>query len=75
MINYELPGNWILYNMQEIFNEMVEAKAAIASLKAIPYQKNWADKLQAVQLKREVAGTSRIEGADFTDRELNAVTI
>ena len=25
-----------------------------------------------VQLKREVAGTSRIEGADFTDRELEA---
>lgn len=73
MINYELPENWILYNMQEIFDEMVEAKAAIVSLKAIPYQKNWADKLQAVQLKREVAGTSRIEGADFTDRELNAV--
>ncbi len=72
MINYELPENWILYNKQEIFNEMVEAKAAIASLKAIPYQKNWADKLQAVQLKREVAGTSRIEGADFTERELNA---
>jgi len=28
--------------------------------------------LQEIQLKREVAGTSRIEGADFTDRELDA---
>jgi len=28
--------------------------------------------LQEVQLKREVAGTSRIEGAEFTERELDA---
>jgi Fic family protein len=30
------------------------------------------EKLQELQLKREVAGTSRIEGADFTERELEA---
>lgn len=38
----------------------------------MPYQRSWADELQQMQLKREVAGTSRIEGAEFTDRELDA---
>jgi Fic family protein len=38
----------------------------------MPYQRSWADALQKVQLKREVAGTSRIEGAEFTERELEA---
>jgi len=33
---------------------------------------SWAEKLQTVQLKREVAGTSRIEGAEFTEKELDA---
>ena len=50
----------------------MHAKAAILSLTNIPYQRSWTDQLQVVQLKREVAGTSRIEGADFTDKELDA---
>ncbi|MBW1764146.1 MAG: Fic family protein, partial [Deltaproteobacteria bacterium] len=40
-------------------------------MSTIPYQRSWAEELQAVQLKREIAGTSRIEGADFTDVELD----
>lgn len=75
MIKYELPKKWILYDKICFIDEMIEAKAAIASLKAMPYQKNWADQLQIVQLKREVAGTSRIEGADFTERELDAALV
>jgi Fic family protein len=42
------------------------------ALTQIPYQRSWADELQKVQLKREVAGTSRIEGAEFTEKELDA---
>lgn len=42
------------------------------ALTSIPYQRSWADELQYIQLKREVAGTSRIEGAEFTERELEA---
>jgi Fic family protein len=38
----------------------------------MPYQRRWVDALQTVQLKREVNGTSRIEGADFTEKELEA---
>jgi Fic family protein len=52
-----------------IINELTQAKAALLSLTAIPYQRAWADALQEMELKREVAGTSKIEGADFTDRE------
>jgi len=72
MIKYEFPQKWISYEIKAFLNELVSAKAAIASLTTIPYQKNWGEELQEIQLKREVAGTSRIEGADFTDNELEA---
>jgi len=42
------------------------------TLKGMPYQREWVEDLQKVELKREVAGTSRIEGADFTEKELEA---
>lgn len=67
---YQLPEHWIRYQRSAIFNELVEAKATIKALKTTPYQKDWVDKLQELQLKMEAAGTSRIEGADFTEREL-----
>lgn len=70
VIRYVLPAHWIDYDLSAIFRELIEAKAAILALTSTPYQRNWVDVLQAIQLKREVAGTSRIEGADFTDREL-----
>lgn len=72
MIRYQLPKNWILYDKTVVMDALVQAKASMISLTNIPYQKQWAEKLQIVQLKREVAGTSRIEGADFTDGELDA---
>ena len=72
MIVYEKPRNWISYDFSKIVNPLTNAKAAVLSLTTIPYQKDWADELQVVQLKREVAGTSRIEGADFTEKELEA---
>jgi len=72
MILYERPQNWMRYELQAILPELTGAKAALISLTAMPYQKSWAEKLQAVQLKREIAGTLRMEGADFTERELDA---
>lgn len=71
-IPYELPRNWIGYDASAIANELAEAKAAVLSLKTVPYQRRWVEALQQIELKREVAGTSRIEGAEFTDRELEA---
>src|SRR5262245_19665187 len=72
MIRYQKPAIWIRYDRQEIAEELMQARAAILALTQIPYQRSWAEKLQQVQLKREVAGTSRIEGAEFTERELDA---
>jgi Fic family protein len=69
-VPYKIPENWIKYDIFAIISELTEAKAAVLSLTAIPFQRSWAESLQAMELKREVAGTSRIEGADFTDREL-----
>ena len=71
-IRYKLPENWIRYDKLEVVEALTGAKAAILSLTTIPYQRSWADELQVVQLKREIAGTTRIEGADFTDSELEA---
>lgn len=69
IVRYQPPKDWISYRAAEIFDAMVDAKSAIRALTTIPYQKSWADELQEIQLKREVAGTSRIEGAEFTEQE------
>lgn len=69
-IPYLFPRAWIQYDLKSVLNELLEAKSALLSLSSVPYQRSWADALQEIQLKREVAGTSRIEGAEFTESEL-----
>lgn len=71
VIHYLKPENWIAYDGGRVLNELAAAKAAIIALQTVPYQKRWVEKLQKMELKREVAGTSRIEGADFSTRELD----
>lgn len=72
VIRYELPRAWVVYNAATVLQPLAEAKAAILALTQIPFQRSWAEELQRIQLKREVAGTSRIEGAEFTEKELDA---
>lgn len=72
MIRYELPAAWIRYDQGAILGPLVEARAVMLALREIPFERGWVEHLQALQLKREVAGTSRIEGAEFTERELDA---
>jgi Fic family protein len=72
IVRYETPPDWIAYDRVAIIDEWMAAKAAMLALVEIPYQRSWADELQRIQLKREVAGTSRIEGAQFTEKELEA---
>lgn len=72
IIRYEMPRSWLGYDRMAIVEELMASKAAMLALTQIPYQRSWADALQQVQLKREVAGTSRIEGAEFTEKELDA---
>lgn len=69
MIKYLLPTNWIYYNLQQIITPLIEAKVAIGTLKNLPQQRSWVENLQELELKREIAGTSKIEGADFTEKE------
>ncbi|MDP6350378.1 MAG: hypothetical protein QGG58_11495, partial [Chloroflexota bacterium] len=71
IVRYRPPTEWIRYDIAAVARELIEARAAVQSLAAIPFQRAWADELQQIELKREVAGTSRIEGADFTERELD----
>ncbi|MEX2303586.1 MAG: Fic family protein [Bryobacterales bacterium] len=71
VIPYLAPDDWIKYNVPLVLNDLIEAKAAVLALKAIPHQRDWVERLQGIQLKMEVAGTSRIEGADFTENELD----
>jgi Fic family protein len=72
MIRYKIPEKWVRYDPGLLVGELAEAKAAIMLLKAIPYQRRWVDALQEMQLKLEIAGTSKIEGADFSGNELEA---
>lgn len=71
VIQYREPDDWIAYDASAIVEELAAAKGAVLALTLIPYQRSWADTLQEMELKREVAGTSRIEGAEFTERELD----
>jgi len=72
MIRYEIPEGWIAYDLNAVSRALLEAKASILSLRTMPHQRAWVEALQKMELKREVAGTSRIEGADLTERELDA---
>jgi Fic family protein len=60
------------YDKDAIFQELANAKATIMALKTIPFQRRWVEELQKIQLKMEIAGTSKIEGADFAGNELEA---
>lgn len=72
VIKYKYPDHWIKYDPMAIIDYLTNAKATIISLTSMPIQRNWAEEMQYLQLKREVAGTSRIEGADFTEKEFEA---
>jgi Fic family protein len=72
VVKYEIPGDWIGFDGQAILGALAGAKAALLALTQLPYQRSWAENLQRIQLKREVAGTSKIEGAEFTEKELDA---
>ena len=71
MIKYKMPDEWIKYDNYAITTELVMATSSILTLRSIPYQRDWVEDLQQMELKREVAGTSRIEGAEFTEQELD----
>ncbi len=71
MIKYRVPDKWISYDWNVVAQDLLDARVAVTTLRNIPYQRSWVEILQKMELKREVAGTSRIEGADFTELELD----
>ncbi len=66
---YVLPQQWIRYDAVTLLDLLVQAKTAAGVLNRMPYLPQWIEQVHEEQLRLEAAGTSRIEGAEFTQRE------
>ena len=66
---YAPPHRWINYDKTAILEQLIEAKTAAGELRQLPYLTQWIEAMQQEQLQLEAAGTSRIEGAEFTPRK------
>lgn len=66
---YSPPHHWVRYDKMAIFDRLVEAKTAAAVLRQLPHLPQWIEGVHQEQLRLEAAGTSRIEGAEFTPQE------
>ena len=67
--HYTIPQRWIRYDSAAVFELLVQAKTAGGVLNRMPYLPQWIEQVHEEQLRLEAAGTSRIEGAEFTQRE------
>lgn len=67
--HYTSPRQWIRYDAAAIFDLLVEARTAGGVLNRLPYLHRWIEQVHEEQLRLEAAGTSRIEGAEFTRPE------
>ena len=68
---YGPPRRWIHYDKTAILEQLIEAKTAAGVLRQLPYLTQWIEAVHQEQLRLEAAGTSRIEGAEFTPQEEN----
>ena len=66
---YSVPRRWLRYDGAAIASLLVEAKTAAGVLNRLPYLPQWIEQAHEEQLRLEAVGTSRIEGAEFTQRE------
>ena len=66
---YAVPGRWLHYDRAAIAGLLVEAKTAAGVLNRLPYLPQWIEQALEEQLRLEAVGTTRIEGAEFTERE------
>ncbi len=67
--SYSVPAQWLRYDIAAVAGELVEARTAAGVLMRLPYLPAWIEHAHEEQLRLEAAGTSRIEGAEFTPRE------
>ena len=66
---YVVPQRWLRYDGAAIASLLVEAKTAAGVLNRLPYLPQWIEQAHEEQLRLEAVGTTRIEGAEFTERE------
>ena len=66
---YIVPRHWLRYDRAAIANLLIEAKTAAGVLNRLPYLPRWIEQALEEQLRLEAVGTTRIEGAEFTERE------
>ena len=66
---YVLPVRWVRYEPAALSNPLIDAKTAVGVLNRMPYLPRWVERAHEEQLRLEAVGTSRIEGAEFTERE------
>ena len=66
---YAIPRGWIRYDPAAVFESLVQARTAAGVLNRMPHLPQWVEQVHEEQLRLEAAGTSRIEGAEFTQRE------
>lgn len=66
---YILPERWVSYDSAAILDRLIEARSAASVLNRLPYLQQWIEQVHEEQLRLEAAGTSRIEGAEFSDQE------
>ncbi len=66
---YIRPQRWIRYDPAAVMDSLIAAKTAGGILRGLPYLPQWIAQVHEEQLRLEAVGTSRIEGAEFTQRE------
>ena len=66
---YTVPQHWIRYDKAAILDLLIAAKTEAGILRQMPYLPQWIEEVHEEQLRLEAAGTSRIEGAEFSDHE------
>ena len=66
---YTLHSQLIHYDKAAVMEELIEARTAAGVLRQLPYLPQWIETAHQEQLRLEAAGTSRIEGAEFTPQE------
>lgn len=66
---YTAPHHWTRYDKAAILDLLIAAKTEAGILRQMPYLPQWIKEVHEEQLRLEAAGTSRIEGAEFSERE------
>ena len=66
---YIVPRHWLRYDRAAVSNLLIEAKTAAGVLNRLPYLPQWIEQAHEEQLRLEAVGTTRIEGAEFTESE------